>query len=596
MSEISAIRTTRIFTSGVSERILEAVVPPGARSFIALTALLAVGAVALLLAVDEGPFVERPVLVAAVAALIGLEHLFGTRLVRRGPQGETTTHEEAYIVALALLEPAPAVVAAVAVGFAIGSVVTRRARVKAFFNVSSMTLAAATAMLAVEAMGGGTSDSRRAILAVAVGALVFSVVNRLSVSGVLTLVGAGSFRENFSDDSAARVFLLAANVAIGLLAGIAAREDLWVLPLGLAALVVVHYTFAGHGRAKAERQKLVDIVDASSDGILTLDRSGRVASWSAACTDITGYPADEVLGTTFPQLSDLLQAERFDYPQPDVGRRYSIRIRTKYGDLRWLVVARTRLPEGGDVLIVHDDTVRRNFEEVRAAHLEDRMWSDMIASVSHELRTPLTSILGFTETLLTRQVPDGEQERYLRIVSEQARRLEQLVGDLLSLRTLEEAGLELQLHELDLRELLGEQAAAFESQLTGHELHLELPSEPLLVRADRRRVGQVVGNLLSNALKYSPDGGAVSLKAERRDGRLVVSVADEGIGIPEESRHDVFLPFFRVEQASDADGTGLGLAISRRIVRRHGGDMDFESTPGRGSTFSFELPLEPPAG
>jgi len=115
------------------------------------------------------------------------------------------------------------------------------------------------------------------------------------------------------------------------------------------------------------------------------------------------------------------------------------------------------------------------------------------------------------------------------------------------------------------------------------------------VRADRRRVGQVVGNLLSNALKYSPEGGAVSLRAARRDGRYVVSVADEGIGISEESRPDVFLPFVRVGPGPDAEGTGLGLAISRRIVRRHGGEMDFESTPGKGSTFSFELPLEPPA-
>jgi len=569
------------------------VLSPAARAYVALTAVLAAGAVALLLAIDDGPLVDRPALVAAVAVLIGLEHFFGTRLVRGGSQGETTTHEEAYIVALALLEPAPAVVAAVAIGFAIGSVVTRRSRVKAFFNVSSMALAAAAAMLTVEALGGGTPGSPHAIPAVAVGAVVFGVVNRLSISGILTLVGAGTFRHNVWDDAAARVFLLAANVAIGLLAGLAARDSLWVLPLGLAALVVVHYTFTGHGRAQAERQKLEDIVNASSNGILTFDRSGKVASWSSACDDITGYPAEEILGLSFPELSALLEAELFDYPQPEVGRKYSARIKTKGGDSRWLVVARTRLPEGGDVLIVHDDTVRRNLEEVRAAHVADRMWSDLIASVSHELRTPLTSILGFTETLLTRPIPEDQRVRYLGIIAEQARRLELLVGDLLNLRELEEAGLELQLEELDLREVLAEQAAAFESQLTRHELRLDLPGEPLLVRADRRRVSQVIGNLLSNALKYSPNGGAVSVSAERRDGRFVVSVADEGIGIPEESRHDVFIPFVRVGQEANAEGTGLGLAISRRIVRRHGGEMDFESTPGKGSTFSFELPLEP---
>jgi PAS domain S-box-containing protein len=366
-----------------------------------------------------------------------------------------------------------------------------------------------------------------------------------------------------------------------------------VLPLGLLALVVVHYTFTGHGRARAQHQKLEDIVNASSNGILALDRFGRITSWSAACTELTGYPAEDVLDKTFSELYQLLDGERFDYPDADVSRRYTIRIRTKDGDLRWLVVARTPLPEGGDVLILHDETARRNFEEVRAAQLEDRMWSDLIASVSHELRTPLTSILGFAQTLLTRRLPKEDRLRYLRIIAEQARRLESLVGDLLDLRTVEEGGLELQLEEVDLGEMLAEQVAAFEGQLTEHELRLELPDEPLVVRADRRRVGQVVGNLLSNALKYSPDGGVVSVKAERRDGRVVVLVADEGIGIPEKDRPDVFLPFVRVGQDTDAEGAGLGLSIARRIVRRHGGEIDFERTPGRGSTFSFELPLEP---
>jgi PAS domain S-box-containing protein len=514
--------------------------------------------------------------------------------VRGGAQGETTTHEEAYIVALALLEPTPSVVVAVTLGFTLGSIVVRREPVKAFFNVSSLTLAAALAMLVVEALGGGLAAGERAVLAVAVGAVVFETVNRLSISGVLTLVGAGAFRENVWSDVPSRALLFAANVGIGLLAGLAARQDLWVLPLGLLALVAVHYTFAGHGRAEAEHQKLENIVNASSEGILMLDRAGRIATWSTACADITGFPAETTLGLTFAELFVLLRGERFDYPQGDGGRRYLVRIRTKDGETRWLVVARKRLPEGGDVLIIHDDTVRRNYEEVRAARLEDRMWSDLIASVSHELRTPLTSILGFTETLLTRpEVTPGDRERYLAIIADQARRLGLLVDDLLTLRTLDDTGFKLDVEELDLRDLLGEQAAAFEGLLAARELRLELPDRPLLVQVDRRRVAQVVGNLLSNAIKYSPDGSPVSVRAEQRNGQIRVSVADEGIGIPPESRHEVFLPFVRLGAYPGADGTGLGLAISRRIIRRHGGELDFQSVPGQGSTFSFELPSEP---
>ena len=572
--------------------------PPRAQAYVALTAGLALVAVALLLAVAGRPYVDRWWLPLSVAALIGLEHLFGTRLVRSGAQGETTTHEEAYIVALALLEPTPSVVLAVALGFTIGSVVVRREPIKAFFNVSSLTLAAAVGMLVVEALGGGTSGDAQAIVAVVLGLVVFEAVNRVSVSGILALVGAGRFRDNFAYDGPVRAFLLAANVAIGLLAGLAAQDNLWVITLGLLALVAVHYTFAGHGRAKADRQKLEEIVEASSEGIISVDRSGTITSWSRACSEITGYGADEVVGTSFAELSVLLRGERFDYPQAGTGRRYAVRIRTKEDETRWLVVARTRLPEGGDVLIIHDDTPRRNLEEVRAARLEDRMWSDLIASVSHELRTPLTSIVGFTETLLTRpELGPEERERFLAIIADQARRLGLLVDDLLSLRTLDEAGFKLDLEELDLRELLGEQAAAFENQLARHELRLELPDAPLYVQADRRRVAQVLGNLLSNAIKYSPGGGPVSLTAEQRDGRVWVSVADEGVGIPPESRHEVFVPFVRLGANGGADGTGLGLAISRRIIRRHGGELDFESVPGEGSTFSFELPAEPaPSG
>ena len=223
-----------------------------------------------------------------------------------------------------------------AMGFALGSIVSRREPVKSFFNVSSMTLATAVAMLAIEALGGGTSGTWSAIAAVTAGMLVFALVNRLLVATVLALVGAGSLRENLLDDLPARALLLAANVAIGLLAGLAARDDVWVLPLGLVAIVVLHYALAGHGRAKAEHQKLENIVNASSNGILTIDRQGNIASWSDACAEITGYTAAEVIGKAFPTLSNLLEAERIEFPEPDRGRRYRIRIHRKDGDPRWL--------------------------------------------------------------------------------------------------------------------------------------------------------------------------------------------------------------------------------------------------------------------
>ena len=565
--------------------------PPRARVFIALTAVLAAGAVALLLAVHDGELVYRPWLVAAVAALIGLEHLFSTRLVRQGAQGETTTHEEAYIVALALLEPGPAVVAAVAAGFVIGSFVVRRELVKSFFNVSSMTLATATAMLTVEALGGGTSDSRWAIAAVTVGALVFAVVNRLSIAGVLTLVGAGSLRENVLDDAPARALLLAANVAIGLLAGLAARNDVWVLPLGLVAIVVLHYALAGHGRAKAEHQKLEDIVNASSNGILTLDRHGNVASWSDACTEITGFPADEVIGLPFPALGKLLEAELLEFPEPDRGRRYRIKILRQDGEPRWLVVTRNRLPEGGDVLVVDDDTIRRHYDEVREAHLEDQLWSDLIASVSHELRTPLTSILGFTETMLTRPVPDGGAHalpRHHRRAGPPPRGARRRPpqpaharrgGARAPARGARpprrggRAGDRLREPARTSRAPGGapERAAA---PPRGSSPHRPGPRPTCSrTRSSTRR---------TEAPSRSGPPGATATSSSRW--RTRGSASRKQAGTTSSCRSSASA------REREADGTGLGLAISRRIVRRHGGELDFESTARQGLDLLLRAP------
>jgi PAS domain S-box-containing protein len=350
-----------------------------------------------LLAADRGPAADRPLLVGLVALLIAAEHRFATRIVRGRRQGETTTHEEAYIVFLALVEPATAVLAAIVLGFALGNVLARRPWLKAVYNVASTAAAVALGMLAMLALGGGEERTAAAAGAAITGAVVYAVANRLLLSGVLAAVGAGRF-----DDVSSRLLLLGTNVALGVLAGLAAHESVWALPLALLALVVLHFTLAGHGRARAEQEKLRDVIDASSDGILVIDERGEVVSWSAACAEITGYDADEVCGRPLRHLRRLVEAEPYDDPHAVRGQRYAARIRRKDGDLRWLIVTRASLPEGGDLLVVHDDTVRRTLEEMRAAQFQEQTRSDLIASVSHEFRTPLTSILGFTETLLRR--------------------------------------------------------------------------------------------------------------------------------------------------------------------------------------------------
>ena len=263
--------------------------------------------------------------------------------------------------------------------------------------------------------------------------------------------------------------------------------------------------------------------------------------------------------------------------------RLNERRRDEFGELAHVFNAMTdSLSVSRSELIERADSLERS----------ERHKSELISMVSHEVRTPLASVLGFTRLLLERDLPEADRLRYLGIVDAEATRLAALVSDFLDARLIEEGRFSLRREPFDLRSLVREQAEVTLGHDESHELELELPDRPLEIDGDRARLAQVVGNVLSNAVKYSPDGGTITVGAAEDHGHARVWIADQGTGIPPEHRSQLFQPFYRGDAAAAGiPGTGLGLAVSRRIVEAHDGRIGFDPLD-RGTRFWFDLPLE----
>jgi len=238
------------------------------------------------------------------------------------------------------------------------------------------------------------------------------------------------------------------------------------------------------------------------------------------------------------------------------------------------------------------------FRDVTREREIDRMKSEFVSMVSHELRTPLTSIKGYVDLLQADQVGtlNATQREFLNIVKANTDRLVQLINDLLDLSRIEARRIELQRQPLDLPRLVEGVVATLQPQLRAkqQELLLDLPPDLPPAWGDPDRVIQILTNLVSNAHKYTPAAGKITITARAQEAWVRVDVADTGIGLSREDQARLFSRFFRASSAArDVPGTGLGLAITRSLVELHGGDIWVESAPGQGSTFSFTLPVVP---
>jgi PAS domain S-box-containing protein len=353
---------------------------------------------------------------------------------------------------------------------------------------------------------------------------------------------------------------------------------------------------------QTEAAKSQAILESVADGVMVSDQSGSIILFNAAAERILELRRDEVLGRSSADLAGLYGAgaERWS----EILREWSENPLGYQEDF-----VSDQLELGNKVVSVHVSPVMHGdeylglvsvFRNITREVLADRIKSEFVATVSHELRTPMTSIKGYADLLLLGAAGDitDEQRRFLEVVKSNADRLSSLVNDLLDISRIEQGGVELELRPVNLGEVISDVMISMEGRREndGRELDMRtvIPDDLKPIEADYDRITQILINLISNGYQYTPDGGSILVEVVPDDKGIQISVADTGIGIPEDAQQRIFERFFRGEDplVMKTAGTGLGLSIVQHLVRMHNGRVWFESEEGEGTTFSVWLPYQ----
>lgn len=243
-------------------------------------------------------------------------------------------------------------------------------------------------------------------------------------------------------------------------------------------------------------------------------------------------------------------------------------------------------------LSLNSARLRQDLTETQAISEANRLKADVISILAHEMRTPLTSIKGYSTALLMDEIafnPETQRE-FLQIIDEECDVLQDLIRDLLESSVIDAGLLKLELQPVKLERLTAEAMEDVARRSRQHRLLADFSPDFPLVEADPERITQVLRNLLDNAVKYSPAGGLIVVRGQAQAGEVIVSVADQGVGIAPDDLNRLFERFFRVQSGQHIVGSGLGLPIARTIIESHGGRIWAESQLGHGSTFYFTLP------
>jgi PAS domain S-box-containing protein len=338
-------------------------------------------------------------------------------------------------------------------------------------------------------------------------------------------------------------------------------------------------------RVAVEREQSVAILANIAEGVVAVDRDGHVVLWNAAAEEITGVPASEALGR--PPAQVLLREL-----ESDAGGTNRLVAIPRAGEEVWLSLSEAvmRDPTGAVAGRIFA------FRDISAEHGVEQLKSDFVSTVSVELRTPLTSIYGFAQTLLRDDITFTEEERrtFLQFIARESERLTDIVDALLNVARLDDGEVTLALAPTDVNSIVSDVVAvAARGTNGGHRFVAEVDPDAVDAQADPGRLREVLEQLVSNAVKYSPHGGTITVSARRQGDHVELAVSDEGPGVALVERERIFSKFYKAGDAHTR-GPGLGLFIAQGLVREMGGKILLESEEGRGSRFTFQLPLAHP--
>ncbi len=366
-----------------------------------------------------------------------------------------------------------------------------------------------------------------------------------------------------------------------------------------------------HDVIELEKNKLTTVLFGVIDGVIALDSQKRVTLMNKAAEEITGWSCEESTGhavDTILNLTDenelIVNSTHYCPPLNDemkISGRYShanLKLITKKGQEKYINITCSTISQkiGTDttyILTFHDTTGERQLEHMKL---------DFVSMAAHELRTPVTVIRGYLDVFLDENKArlDNNQSNMISRVYESSRQLASLIDSLLNVSKIEKGTLHLNIENIDWRLYVQDVVKSFKylTHEKGQKLELVISdSFHDMVDCDRLRVSEILGNLINNAITYTPPGGTIRVIVESQRDSVITHIQDTGQGIPESALPRLFTKFFRVAHTleSSSEGNGLGLYLSKAIVEMHNGKIWVESQVGRGSTFSFSLPKKQPA-